>query len=105
MTPSFVSTLPNRTKKITAGSTMLLSPTLTNDLRFNYSESYAAQIYRQDTFGGAKLRAPEFVFPTFAEPATFGRPTQIRSAGLGGLNPLFQVGGPGSLQLSLRVSF
>ncbi len=70
VTPSFVATLPNRTKTFTAGSTMLLSPTLTNDLRMNFSESYAAQIYRQDTFGGAKLLAPELVFPPFADLAT-----------------------------------
>lgn len=69
-TPSFVATLPNRTRTFTAGATMLLSPTLTNDLRMNYSQSYAAQIYRQDTFGGAKLLAPELVFPSFADPAT-----------------------------------
>jgi hypothetical protein len=35
----------------------------------------------------------------------FGRSTQLLSTGLGGLNPLFQVGGPRSLQLSLRVTF
>ena len=69
-TPSFVATLPNRTKTFTDGSTMLLSPAFTNDIRFNYSQSYAAQIYRQDTFGGAKLLAPELVFPSFADPAT-----------------------------------
>jgi hypothetical protein len=69
-TPSFVATLPNRTETFTAGATMLLTPRLTNDLRLNYSRSYAAQIYRQDTFGGAKLLAPELVLPSFADPAT-----------------------------------
>lgn len=70
VTLSYVANLPNRTKTLTTGSTMLLTPTLTNDLRMNYSQSYAAQIYRQDTFGGAKLLAPELVFPSFADPAT-----------------------------------
>lgn len=35
----------------------------------------------------------------------FGRSTQILSTGLGGLNPPFQVGGPRSLQLALKVQF
>jgi hypothetical protein len=35
----------------------------------------------------------------------FGRSTQILSTGLGGLNPLFQVGGPRSLQLALKLQF
>lgn len=50
--------------------------------------------------------------PNFANPAGyigFG-PTYLESAqmlnnGLGGLNPLFQEGGPRSLQLSLKLSF
>ncbi|MBC7927246.1 MAG: TonB-dependent receptor [Bryobacteraceae bacterium] len=69
-TPSFVATLPGKTKTATFGSTMLLSSTVNNDLRFNWSQSYAAQIYEQDTFGGAKLLPRDILFPSFAKPET-----------------------------------
>jgi hypothetical protein len=69
-TPSFVAVLPARTETATAGATMLLSPTLTNDLRFNWSQSRASQTYVQDTFGGAKILPLESVIPSFADPAT-----------------------------------
>jgi hypothetical protein len=35
--------------------------------------------------------------------ANFGRATQMLSNGLGGLSPLFQIGGPRSLQLALKL--
>jgi hypothetical protein len=35
----------------------------------------------------------------------FGVATQMLGRGLGGLNPLYQVGGPRSLQLSLKLRF
>jgi len=69
-TPSFVATLPARTETLTLGSTMVLSSTMSNDLRFNWSKSRAAQIYQQDTFGGAKLIPRELLFPDFAKPET-----------------------------------
>ena len=69
-TPSFTATLPARAETLTLASTMLLSPTLTNDLRFNWSRSRASQIYEQDTFGGAKLIPQELLFPDFARPET-----------------------------------
>lgn len=69
-TPSFVASLPGNNQTFTTGSTMLLSPTFNNDLRFNWSRSFAAQIYTQDTFGGAKLLTNDLLFPAFANPAT-----------------------------------
>jgi len=70
VTPSFVATLPGRTKTLTLGSTQVFSAALNNDLRLNWSESFAAQIYKQDTFGGAKLLSNDRIFPNFADPAT-----------------------------------
>jgi hypothetical protein len=70
VTPSFVATLPGRTRTLTLGSTMVLSSAINNDLRFNWSQSYAAQIYQQDTFGGAKLLTNDLLFPSFANPET-----------------------------------
>jgi hypothetical protein len=69
-TPSFVAVLPGRTRIATFGSTMIASPTVSNDLRLNWSQSYAAQIYEQDTFGGAKLLTNDLLFPSFADPKT-----------------------------------
>jgi hypothetical protein len=55
-----------------------------------------------------------FNHPNFANPfafdfgpgfTTFFVATQMLNRGLGGLNPLFQEGGPRSLQLSLKLSF
>jgi hypothetical protein len=53
-----------------------------------------------------------FNHPNFTNPraliggsATFLASSQMLNQGLGGLNPLFQQGGPRSLQLSLRLSF
>jgi hypothetical protein len=37
--------------------------------------------------------------------AIFGRATQMLSNGLGGLSPLFQIGGPRSIQLALKLQF
>lgn len=68
-TPSFVANLPNETRTFTVGSTAVLSPSLNNDVRFNYSYSMAAQIYEQDTFGGAKLLSNDILFPSFVDPA------------------------------------
>jgi hypothetical protein len=41
----------------------------------------------------------------FAVPSTFGVPSQTLNARLGGLNSLYQLGGPRSIQFSLRLSF
>ncbi|WP_031498203.1 TonB-dependent receptor [Bryobacter aggregatus] len=68
-TASFIAKLPNETKTLTLGSTAVLSPSLNNDLRFNYSQSMAAQIYVQDTFGGAKLLSNDILFPGFTDPS------------------------------------
>jgi len=38
-------------------------------------------------------------------PATFGVPTGTLNSSLGGLNALYQMGGPRSIQLSARISF
>lgn len=53
-----------------------------------------------------------FNHPNFANPLafvgvgpTFLRSTQMLNQSLGGLNPLFQQGGPRSLQVSLRLTF
>ncbi len=52
-----------------------------------------------------------FNTPNFASPigvmssGNFGRSTRVLSSSLGGMNPLYQVGGPRSLQLALKLQF
>jgi hypothetical protein len=53
-----------------------------------------------------------FNHPNFGNPTaligygpTYLQSTQMLNSALGGLNPLFQEGGPRSLQLSLKLSF
>lgn len=65
---SFYARIPNETQTTTVGSTMLLTPSFTNDVRFNRSRSLAGQIYVQDTFGGAQLLSNDILFPSFANP-------------------------------------
>jgi hypothetical protein len=74
--------------------------------RFAISERVSIQ-FRADAFN-------LFNHPNFANPigyylgpgvTTYLVSTQTLNNGLGGLNPLFQEGGPRSLQLSLKLSF
>jgi hypothetical protein len=72
--------------------------------RFRISERVGID-FRADAFN-------LFNTPNFANPigiltnTNFGRSTQIVStSSVGGLNPLFQVGGPRSLQLGLKLQF
>ena len=72
--------------------------------KFSLTERVQLQ-FRTDAFN--ILNHPNFTNPAAA---VFSGPTQRSSAemlnqGLGGLNPLFQQGGPRSLQLSLRLTF
>jgi len=67
---SYVAELPGKSQTLTIGSTMILSPSINNDLRLNYSRSRASQFYRQTEFGGAKLLPDNFLLPDFADPAT-----------------------------------
>jgi Carboxypeptidase regulatory-like domain/TonB-dependent Receptor Plug Domain/TonB dependent receptor len=69
-TPSFIAVLPAKTETVTTGATMLISSSMNNDLRVNWSRSQASQNYVQDTFGGAKILLLESLIPSFADPAT-----------------------------------
>ncbi len=60
--------------------------------------------FRADAFN--LLNHPNFTNPTarVQSPSTL-QSQRMLNQGLGGLNPIFQVGGPRSLQLSLRLTF
>ncbi len=49
----------------TAGATMIFSPGVNNDLRFNFSKSRTNQSYFIDTFGGAIVPPASSLYPAF----------------------------------------
>ncbi|HTU45392.1 MAG TPA: carboxypeptidase regulatory-like domain-containing protein [Bryobacteraceae bacterium] len=49
----------------TFGATMLLTSTLSNDFRFNFSRSRTQQVYYIDTFGGAVVPPSSSLYPSF----------------------------------------
>ena len=51
------------TQTLTVGVTASLSPTLNNDLRFNWSRSHLSNYAIQDTFGGAALIPESLLLP------------------------------------------
>ncbi len=60
--------------------------------------------FRLDAFN--LFNRANFANPTgILTSANFGRATQMLSSGLGGLSPLYQIGGPRSLQLALKLQF
>ncbi|MCX7602458.1 MAG: carboxypeptidase regulatory-like domain-containing protein [Bryobacteraceae bacterium] len=69
-TPSFVAVLPAEADTATLGASMSPSAAWQQEVRVNWSRSRASQIYRQDTFGGARILPPEAVLPPFARPET-----------------------------------
>ena len=69
---STVSQISVRTQTATAGSTWTPRPTLSNDLRFNYSRVSAMRSYRMDDFGGAVPLSPlPFPAPFSSDNAQF----------------------------------
>lgn len=71
--------------------------------RFPIQERLALQ-FRVDAFN--LFNTPNFANPVgVMSSGNFGRSTTIWSSSIGGMNPLYQVGGPRSLQLALKLEF
>ncbi|MBK8314016.1 MAG: hypothetical protein IPL01_08315 [Acidobacteria bacterium] len=71
--------------------------------QFRLTEQINLQ-FRADAFN--LFNQANFANPTgILSSGNFGRATQILASGLGGLSPLFQIGGPRSLQLALKLQF
>jgi outer membrane receptor protein involved in Fe transport len=62
---SCVALLEYRTQTATTGATMVFSPAVTNDLRFNWSEAKVKQSYYMDDFGGAIVPPASSLYPSF----------------------------------------
>jgi hypothetical protein len=61
-------------------------------------------LFRADCFN--LFNHPNFANPTgILTSANFGRATKTLNTGLGGLNSLYQIGGPRSFQLALKLQF
>jgi hypothetical protein len=75
--------------------------------KFVFTEKLNLQ-FRADVFNifnHPNFSSTDDSFGRFPAGATFGRATQMLNRGLGGLNALYQVGGPRSIQLSLKLAF
>ena len=73
--------------------------------QFNFSERWKLQV-KGEAFN--LFNHPLFgEYPSIFRPgdSSFGRATRMLNRNLGGLNSLYQLGGPRSIQLSLRLSF
>ncbi len=71
--------------------------------QFKITEQFNLQ-FRADAFN--VFNHANFANPTgILTSGNFGRATQMLASGLGGLSPLFQIGGSRSLQLALKLQF
>jgi hypothetical protein len=62
---SVVSPTQIDTLTVTIGATQVLRPTLTNEIRVNFSRSRGANSFELDDFGGAERPADSVLFPAF----------------------------------------
>jgi hypothetical protein len=75
--------------------------------KFGLTERVSFQ-FRTDAFNAfnhPNFTSPGNFFSPFVPAALFGLSHSMLNGGLGGLNPLYQIGGPRSLQLSLKFVF
>ncbi len=72
--------------------------------RFNLTEKLNLQV-KAELFN--LFNHPNFGSPvnTLSSGAAFGKPDRMLAQNLGGLSPLYQLGGPRSVQLSLKLGF
>ena len=60
------------TQTVTLGSSQMLSPNVSNELRANYSKNNAGNVNSIDNFGGAVVPDDSILYPAFASPSTSG---------------------------------
>jgi hypothetical protein len=59
-----------RLQSLTVGSNQVVTPLLTNELRFNYSRSRGNSFLTMDNFGGAVPPLNSVIYPSFASPSS-----------------------------------
>jgi len=64
--PNFIQRTEFNTRTVTAGATLLFTPTMTNEIRANYSRSRSSLFNDIDDFGGAVPVPDSVSFPPFA---------------------------------------
>ncbi len=69
---SNVEKLEYLTRTMTLGSNLALTPRLTNEVRFNYSQGSVNAFFTLDNFGGAVPPPNSVLFPSFATPQNSG---------------------------------
>jgi hypothetical protein len=69
--PAWITTTHLNTTTATVAATSSLSPTLINDLRFNYSRTSSLNSHATDAFGGATPLPPSYLIPPSLGPQTF----------------------------------
>jgi hypothetical protein len=67
-TPSLICHKKVMVDTATIGATAILTPTITNDLRFNYSRYHGGINYTLDNFGGAVVPPDSALFSSFISP-------------------------------------
>jgi len=77
-----------RTQTVTLGTTSLISPMISNDLRFNWSGNKIDNFNRNDNFGGAVPLPDALAFPSFTSAAK----AQFAMVLLGGTGTTIQRG-------------
>lgn len=65
-----IGTIKSRTETLTIGSTQILSNSMSNEFRFNFSRSKASTRFSLDEFGGAVIPADSVFFPSFSSSET-----------------------------------
>src|SRR5262249_27384164 len=82
-TANTVGTLQNNLQTLTVGSTWIASPTVSNELRVNWSRNVGTNFHTLDSFGGAVVPSALILHPAFL-------PEQSNyQVSLGGINALF----------------
>lgn len=87
-----------KTETITAGATLLVTPRVVNDVRFNFSRSKGEKAFTLDDFGGAVPLDAGIIFPAFA-----GAASSFYSLSLGGNTSIHSGRDASSLQDQINV--
>jgi hypothetical protein len=87
----------NRLQTLTAGAPWFINPSISNDLRVNWSRNAGSNFQTLDSFGGAAVPSPAMLHPAFAPPASIYR------VNLGAAN-VYAEEGPNSANMQRQIN-